>query len=47
MRLNLCVTRNVMFMVCSWTGKAYTRVKAWPVRSKLLRGLMRMFIPIK
>ena len=43
MKLNFCVTQNIMFLVCSWRTKEYTRVKAWPVRSKILRGLVYMF----
>lgn len=43
MKLNFCVTQNIMFLICSWRTKACTRVKAWPVRSKVARGLVSMF----
>lgn len=40
---NFCVTKGSAFAVLSWRGRDCTRVKVWPVRSRLLRNIVHWF----
>ena len=40
MIFNFCITQGVVFAVLSWKRKALTHIKVWPVRSRLMRGLV-------
>lgn len=40
MIFNFCITQGTVFAVLSRRRKALTRVKVWPVRSRLIRSFV-------